>query len=434
MKSPRILMFAPLFFPLSNPEAIVNEKLASAGLHSGWCLDVITEANDDNWYPQRDVVGYHNPVEAIIHPISTPKNGSLKDLYLRVKSKTSLFTLSPLFGNSWSKPAKSMARILIKRNNKYDYILSRSNPDYAHLPALIISKEFNIPWIVNWNDPVPAYTAPPPYGRGPAIVASGPPIIRHLKRICLINYYRTMAMQADWHTFPCERLRRYMLLFLGDIVRNKSSVIPHIALNNRIDGCDNNLAAINDEFTLCFAGSLRKPRSADAFLNGVKLFIETTTPKRKIQVKFFLGHEIDDIMKTVEYLGMKDIVTIGEPFPYDLTTEKLKKETILVIIETPVKEGIFLPSKFVDYITVGRPILAVSPKEGTIADYLNQYGGGIATDCTSSHDVARGICRLYDAWERNELNTKFQSKKLFPLFSEDLIIQQYHDLFDLLSS
>jgi hypothetical protein len=101
----------------------------------------------------------------------------------------------------------------------------------------------------------------------------------------------------------------------------------------------------------------------------------------------------------------------------------------LVIVEAPLKEGVFMPGKLVDYVQIGRPILALSPAVGTIVDILSKHGGGIAVDSQSPDAVAQAFQTLYVHWTKGTLNRTYSSACLASLFSEDRVRQLYMDLF-----
>jgi hypothetical protein len=49
----------------------------------------------------------------------------------------------------------------------------------------------------------------------------------------------------------------------------------------------------------------------------------------------------------------------------------MREADVLLLIENAEdREGVYLPSKFVDYLWAGRPVIALTPRNGTISDYL----------------------------------------------------------------
>src|SRR5207244_3458321 len=72
------------------------------------------------------------------------------------------------------------------------------------------------------------------------------------------------------------------------------------------------------------------------------------------------------------------------------------------LLESPMREGVFMPSKLADYLSAGRPILALSPAAGTVADYLSA-GGGLRVDPDNPAAVASALAELYDRWRDGRL-------------------------------
>jgi hypothetical protein len=118
---------------------------------------------------------------------------------------------------------------------------------------------------------------------------------------------------------------------------------------------------------------------------------------------------------------------------YLKTLERLAQSDVLVVVEAACEEGIFLPSKVVDYAQVGRPILALSPRCGTIVDLIGTYGGGIAVDHQSSDDIGHAMGTMYSLWKEHTLTDRLGSSRLYALFSPDRIVEQYALLFASLS-
>jgi len=144
----------------------------------------------------------------------------------------------------------------------------------------------------------------------------------------------------------------------------------------------------------------------------------------------FTGAHLDDVNPIVASLGLTGIVAVEQAVPYKEALGLMSQETVLVIIEAQMEEGIYFPSKFVDYVQTGRPILAVSPRHGTVADLLAERKGGLSADCTSPCEIAAAIETLYQAWRNDRLEADFASDCLWPTFSEASVIEKYNVIFD----
>lgn len=80
--------------------------------------------------------------------------------------------------------------------------------------------------------------------------------------------------------------------------------------------------------------------------------------------------------------------------PYNEALNYICAADILLLIEAPMKEGIFLPSKVADILGYHKPIFAISPQKGVMKDLISQYGGGIVVDCLSLSSIERGLEQL----------------------------------------
>lgn len=409
-ESRRLLMFAPLCYPPTGSEAIVAAKLVLAFLNVGWQVDVITQSDFGQYYPLQPGPTW-NALARVCHCIPDPEDGGAKS-GLRAYAAWSS-RLRPLF---WATNALIRARQLAAAAH-YDFILSRATPQYGHLPALLMAKMTKLPWIANWSDPLPPVKAPPPYGLG--LDASLAPHQR--------VYVASVANGANWHTFPCERLRQYYCRYLPAIAA-KSSVIPHPALERfRAKSFER-----SPKFELCCIGSLamRDPR---VFLEGVKLFRGRSDVGAALCVRF-VGPSLELPEESVRGLGLQQEVIIEDVKSYEATLAVASSAAVLVSIEAACEEGIFFPSKVTDFVQTGRPILAVSPRNGTMADLLDAHGGGVAADCRLRESVAAAIQLLYTEWKNGTLLQNYGSSKLFSIFGEDRIVAAYANLFEKLGA
>ncbi|MDD8025389.1 MAG: hypothetical protein PHI34_02665 [Acidobacteriota bacterium] len=423
-KRPRVLMFAPYMLPASSPEAIVNAKLALAGLRAGWDLDVVSrQPREPLWYPEDRT--FWADLDGRVSILDTPRRAAPRDILGRGRSKRLFPGLHPLFGNAWAASAVAEARKLMGRN-QYDFILSRALPEYAHLPALVIARETRVPWIANWNDPAPLEIAPPPYGRGPDIHLDGPRPLKAFKEKSLRRFLMAVAAEASWHTFPSEKLRRYMSLLLGPDLAGKSSVVPHIALKRDILDLP---PRDPNAFTLAHIGSLKAPRSPRCFLEGLSLFLKRARPARPVSAHF-LGDPGAEAAALISSLRLSSVISISPPLPYPQAMAEMSRETVLVVIEAPMAEGFCLPSKIADYAQAGRPILAVSPRPSTLADLLAEHGGGLAADGGSPEDVARAIEVLYEGWSGGNLRDDWSTRRLSAYFAAPRVLGLYERLFE----
>jgi glycosyltransferase involved in cell wall biosynthesis len=411
-KKPRVLMIAPVFYPYPPvwPEGIVNAKLALAMKNAGWQIDVIVAGYPDgsSRYPSEE--GW----EELVDNVHIIDEGQSKNVAHRLLNAAQGFVLTGkiLQGLDWGLSVLKVVKSL-NAKNRYDVILSRAIPDSAHFAALVVHRKTRIPWIANWNDPTPNHKFPPPYGKGPFS-----PLTPKLDK-----WYQAVCQHCSWHTFPSERLREYMCSYLPGQIKIKSSVIPHLAMEKF-----SITATPHVGFSMCYAGSVLPPRDVTVFFEGIRRFRKMLDNADSFCVRFLVDRP-EIVAESAKTMGLEEIIKIESTVPYSKMPEILSQSDVLVIIEAPLEEGIFMPSKISDYVQIGRPILALTPTIGTIVDIFSKHGGGIAVDCQSPEHVAQALQKLYVHWKAGMLNNIYSSSALINFLGEGQVLQLYLDLF-----
>jgi hypothetical protein len=403
-------MFAYHFPTQRGAESFVNGNLALVFLESDVDIDVITLDSSGSDIPS-DLSDCWLPLKPVTHFVPDKATGFFANIIERVlKVFSPVHLTSYLF---WVWNAVILGNELKRKNGHYDFVMSRCQPMWSHIPALVVSAIWKTPWVANWNDPAPIRKYPKPLGEGKT-----PPL-----PVGIGLLFRTICTKASWHTFVCERLKNYMWSYMPETVKNKSTVIPHISCSRMLKRGSQN----QGRFTLCHAGSAYY-RNWARFLEGIKLFGTGHEVRGLFSVEF-IGWQPDEFTEYVRKLGLDDIVVEKPARIYQEFVEDLAASDVLVVIEMEAEEGIFLPSKVADYVTVGRPILAVSPKTGTMADLLSRFGGGVVADCASPEKIAEGIELLYESWQSGRLQLDFDTGRLKKLFSKSTVVSQYQELF-----
>lgn len=411
-KKYRILMIAPIFAPFGNPEAIVNNKLALAFLNAGYHIDVISRK-------QPEMYGYNYgsswdepwlPLKDITHEVTYDVGGKIRRFI--ETARDALRMRHPIVGCRWAAHAFDLALHLHKQNH-YQIILSRSLPDVGHLPALAMAKVVDLPWIANWNDASGVKNLPPA-GEGP----HGKLGFFHER------FLNKVAQKASWHTFPSDRMRLHICQYLGYGTEGKSSTIPHVA----IKPSKARKWKKNEMFKICLAGKFYAGRNPNIFFQGLTQFLKGRGLQTIVKL-IIIGLDDIGLSKLLGKYRLESNVQITGPQSYKDTLRYLRKSDVLLVIEAPYENGIYLPSKFIDYVQVGRPILAVSPKNGTLHDIISTHGGGIAVDCTSSETIAHALNKLYSQWRKNTIDDIYNSYRLYHLFSPKTIIESYRKIF-----
>ena len=370
----RILFLAPHCLPINSPEAICNAKLLKELSKAGYIIDVISKRSFSTYVP-----------DSLDNSFSKNLN-SLK--VICVSNKISLRTILEHIcvfiktgyvykGAHWAYHAIQYAEKNLMRYH-YDWIMSRSAP--SELAALYLSQKYRIKWIANWNDPYPMKRFPFPYGGGVNAKLS-------YIRQTLLN---SIAQKADIHTFPCIRLRNYMLKYMPNVSFDKTKIIPHICINdlftipNRLD---------MKELLLVHSGNVSYPRNPEPFLKGVREFLDLE--KDALLKIYFIGKlDLDFHTKVIKY-RLEEIIKIISPMPYIENLKFISQCDVALLIEANCEEGIFLPTKVGDYMQCKKDIFAISPSIGTLSDLHHNKAIKYFANCNDDKAICLELQKIY---------------------------------------
>lgn len=406
-------MFAPAFAPLANPEAIVNSKLALAFLDYGWQLEVITRNLGQEWKNYNYGSEWIEPwirLKEITHILSYESGNKLHRLLDTAWS--GLRTKHPIPGCRWAAHAVDLA-LKMHRQKPFDLIMTRSLPDAAHLAGLLMSRKTGLPWIANWNDPS-GDKHPPPYGKG-AGARLGYFYEKMLKEV---------SKYASWHTFPSDKMRHYISKYLNTDSTMSSSTIPHVSIKIDDDGRHKE----DGVFKICYAGYLSPHRNPEIFLKGIAEFIRSNDISDSFKI-LFIGIDNVDAQDIASRMGLAKYLQIIGSLSYTETSAILSDSNVLLVLEAPCDEGIYLPAKFIDYVQTKRPILAVTPINSEVANIISINGGGLVANCLSAKEIALALSEMYASWKNSSIDRQYGSGRLQRLFSPETIIAIYKEIF-----
>jgi glycosyltransferase involved in cell wall biosynthesis len=385
-----ILIIAPETYPPVSAESIVTAKLIYSMQKRGVEIKVLHNPSGLELYPQGD----NNPFSEIKQLLINPFPKTVQKLNLPSKLKLIL----------WSFFTFSKGLQLI-REKRPDLIMSRVMPIYGHLPALGIKVFWNIPWITNWSDPAPISISPVPYKK------------KTLMSNFWEHYCKIVFRKSDLVCFPNKFLEQHFLSHYPTVIK-KTLIFPHIALSKLFFDSANS----NTKLTVCHFGSLGL-RSPETFIRALSKFV-IDNPHAEIEVNF-VGSKDSKAIELIDNLELNNWIKFIAPVSYCDSLKLMNQADILLIIEADTSIGIFLPSKVLDMIQSGKPILSISPKSGVLADLLEGDIGGIAVDRNNLDEIYEAINKLYAAWLDSSLLNRYRSSILRNRFNEDAVLDLF---------
>jgi hypothetical protein len=259
----------------------------------------------------------------------------------------------------WAADAAAMLRARPWRDG--DVLVSFGQPWSDHVAALRAVRRVDVPWVAHFSDPWvlnPLREVP----------ASLRPFDRRLERAVL--------RRADRVVFTNDETRELVMAAHPQAWRAKARVIPHA-----FDPAAHPARA-------------ETPAAGQVVVRHLGAFYAERTPAPLLGALRRLARERSEVLDglRVELIGPSQVplermpelhgvppglVRALPPVDYPTSLRLMADAHLLVVVDAPAGASPFLPSKLVDYVGSGRPIVALSPP-GPSAELVRRLGGWVA--------------------------------------------------------
>ena len=285
----------------------------------------------------------------------------------------------------WIPFAIRMGKKIFKKED-INVIVSRSTPVTSHLVAYKLKLHSGLPWIADFSDP----WTQNPYVKYPSRIIQR--FDEHLEQ--------KVIYMADKITFTAERTRAQFLDKYKDIPENKVITIPNFY--DPDDFIKPKDITKSDKFTITYAGGFYGIRTPEPFFRALELLKEENGDiNGNIKVKI-IG-KMGGFEHLISKYGLEDIIQIIAPMPHKDVFYHLYSSNILLLIDAPVKPSIFLPTKLLEYIYTGKPILAITPEDGESADVIRSTKTGVVVSPDNIEGIKDAILYYYEQHKTSEL-------------------------------
>jgi glycosyltransferase involved in cell wall biosynthesis len=330
--------------PTGGPEAICTLKLIRALVDAGVEIAVVSRLKP------------HEALRALkvdCHPVDRLGPEGLLEKMSRMAN------LYPEGGWAWAAAASRKIEELCSKGN-ISAICSRAMPFISHVAAWRAKKQIAaVPWVAHFSDPWP----PDGYSEG-----------RKYSNLRL-RWHRRVVKLADVVTFPCERVARFCeerqwgLPSKGP--KPQSLILPHIA--GDYAGIPKSDFGPAGEMIFMHCGGFTEKRRPDEFLNAWAAFVGCHPEKRQ-QLKFrHVGGLSQRLTNLAAEKGVADTIEQTGPCSYEESLHRMAEASALVLVDSyKIQTSVYFPSKLSDYIGAGKPVLAMTPLDGTVADLLGK--------------------------------------------------------------
>lgn len=275
----------------------------------------------------------------------------------------------------WKRAVLAAVGRLSRGGYRPDVLATFGSPMSDHLIGLELRRRLGVPWVAHFSDP---WADNPFLGHDP--------LTRRLNRAL---ESRVLA-EADRLVFTSEETVELVAGARAPGVREKARVLPHAFEAEAFEG-----PAGRDPGALVvrYLGDFYGRRSPAPLFEALRRLL-AAEPAVLEGVRFELvGSKGEGQLEEAGAGALPEgLVVSRPPVKYLESLRLMKSADGLLVVDAPAELSVFLPSKLVDYIGAGRPILGVTPP-GTAAALVRRLGGWVA-DPSDAAGVADALKRF----------------------------------------
>jgi glycosyltransferase involved in cell wall biosynthesis len=283
----------------------------------------------------------------------------------------------------WVKPSvKYLSNYLI--NNKIDVIITTGPPHSLHLIGLELQKQIGVKWIADFRDP---WTD-----------------IDYFYQLPLTNKSKQKHLILEEKVLKCAD----SVLVVGETMKEnykKFNSNIHVITNGFERNLSQKKVDLDNKFTITHIGMMNADRNPTILWNVLReLVSEDMDFASDLRVKLIgkSANEVYDIIKenkidnNVQFIGYL-------PHQKVMDHQRSSQVLLLAVNNVPSAKGI-VTGKIFEYLQAKRPVLAIAPIDGDLAEIIKNTNSGIVVDFRDKEKLKKVILELYQKFKQESLN------------------------------
>lgn len=375
------MLIAYSFPPLLEATAILNGKLTRSLVDEGFRSHIITIN------PETGVSPADPSLQALLHPenrIHTfPSHSNWRTsrgffLYHMARKLVPTLGHLPDFHIVDFGKAVRLSESVVNKHQIH-LIVSSASPFSSHIVGLTLKKKMGLPWVAYFSDPWVGNV----YAKYNAVEQSANGlmermVVEHANALVFISYE---GLDATMRRYPSALRQKAHVVppcFCEDLYSTSPSQIPsgHLLFRH--------------------LGSFYGPRTPLPLFEGIAALKEHSPEIAQRCTFQCIGVAPRQVNLQKRAFGIGEELCFDPPVGYVESLSLMKSADVLVLIDPPHEDYVFLPSKLIDYIGAQRPILGITPLKGPAAPLIREHGG-IVVAPTDSYGIADAFAQMWHA-------------------------------------
>jgi hypothetical protein len=241
-------------------------------------------------------------------------------------------------------------------SKRFDAMVTFAQPWSNHIVGLTVRRSRDVPWVAHFSDPwidSPYWTGAPAQREAAAKMEAQ--VVGTANGVVFVT---DEAARLVMRKYPAEWCR-------------KVAVVPHGFKTGARPSMSRHTGPVRFVYTGRFYDGLRTP---DTLLRALSRLNAGQHLEGRIEI-MFVGPFVSGFSQTAAALGLGEVVRFRDRVSPAESQSIAAGADVLLVIDAPTRgPSPFLPSKLVDYLSLRKPILGITPSEGASATLLRRLG------------------------------------------------------------
>jgi glycosyltransferase involved in cell wall biosynthesis len=292
----------------------------------------------------------------------------------------------------WIKPSVKYLQSYLNKND-VDVIISTGPPHSMHLIAEKLHQKNDVKWLADFRDPW-----------------SNIYYNKDFKELSFVKnrnkkLEKSVLKKADCVLTVSNALKKEFSKYA-----NRVEVVTN---GFDDDFLEPSKVLLDEKFTISYIGLLPKQSNPENLFRVLQVLCSQHKDFEKDLQLNFIG-DISDVVKTAVCNNkLKENTRFIDYVDHTKAIEYQQKAQVLLLLIPNVKKckGI-LTGKLFEYLSAKRPILAIGPEDGDLADVIEDTNAGVIVDFDNDDKLSSEILKLYHQYKKGnlEVNSKNTNK------------------------
>ena len=294
----------------------------------------------------------------------------------------------------WVKPSVKYLTEYLKKN-KIDVVISTGPPHSIHLIAKKLKKKFAIKWVADFRDP---WTN-----------------LYYLRDFKLNKFSRSKNKNLENEVLK----NADMVLTVSNFLKRELSLKTNKPVKVVTNGYDDEFVEeadglLDEKFSISYIGLLPKQSNSNLLWEVLaELKKEKEQFKNDLEI-VLVGNICDEAIFSIKKNQLEENLKLVDYVPHSESVKLQRRAQVLLLLipKTGGAKGI-ITGKVFEYLKAKRPILAVGPEDGDLAEILANTNSGVIIDFENKEKMKKEVKKLYKKFKKNNLNTVSKNIKQY---------------------